>query len=121
MTRRWIVLAMVAVVVAPHAACAQGEGVPAGPGFRVESEAKGGPRGWIVSGYVYNDSIYRLTNVRLRVDVLDDSGRIIEHGMGWVFGDLPQGDRAYFVVPVPVKGTSYRVTVDSFNRVSGGP
>jgi hypothetical protein len=120
MSRRWIALAM-AMVVASRVALAQGQGVPAGPGFRIESEAKGGPRGLAVSGYVYNDSIYRLTNVRLRVEVLDDTGRVIEQSTGWVFGDLPQEGRAYFFVPVPVRGTSYRVVVDSFNRVSGGP
>ncbi len=88
--------------------------------FRIELGSELVPRGgWAVQGYVYNDGNFRAGGVRLRVEVLDDSGKVIGEAFGWVYGDvLPQG-RAYFAVPVPKRGAAYRVTVMSFVSISG--
>ena len=77
------------------------------------------PRGgWMLEGYVYNSSDYRMTGVRLAVDVLNASGEPEARALGWVQGDVPARGRSYFSVPLPKKGASYRVTVLSANPVS---
>ncbi len=91
---------------------------PAESGFHVESAPHpfGGPA---VAGYVYNEGLRWLSNVRIRVEVLDADGTAVEEALGWVFGDLTPGGRGYFVVPVHRAGATHRVSVLSFN-VSGG-
>ncbi len=91
---------------------------PAEPGFHVESAPRpfGGPA---VEGYVYNEGLRLLSNVRLGVEVLDTDGTAVEEAFGWVFGDLTPGGRGYFVVPVQRVGAAHRVRVLSFD-VSGG-
>src|ERR1041385_4396905 len=65
--------------------------------FRLEVEPEPVPRaGWAVAGYVYNDSRYRVGGVRLRAEVLDESGAQIAEAFGWVYGNVPAGGRAYF-------------------------
>ena len=68
---------------------------------------------------MYNEGLRWLSNVRIRVEVLDTDGTAVEEALGWVFGDLTPGGRGYFVVPVPRVGATYRVSVLSFD-VSGG-
>lgn len=91
---------------------------PAEVEFHVESAPRpfGGPA---VEGYVYNEGLRLLSNVRLRVEVLDTDGTAVEEAFGWVFGDLTPGGRGYFVVPVQRVGAAHRVSVLSFD-VSGG-
>jgi hypothetical protein len=78
--------------------------------------------GPMVTGYVYN---YRSTSVRhvqLRIEVQDGSGRMVAEVYRFVSGDIgPRGGRTYFVAPVPVAGAGYRVTVQSFEVLGGGP
>jgi hypothetical protein len=89
--------------------------------FRLEVEPQAVPRhGWSVEGYIYNEHSYRVAGVRLRVEVIDDAGAVAASGFGWVHGDVPAGGRAYFLIPLPKRGASYRVTVVSFQNVSGG-
>jgi len=77
------------------------------------------PRGgWMLEGYVYNSSDYRMSGVRLAVDVLNASGEPEARALGWVQGDVPARGRSYFSVPLPKKGASYRVTVLSADPVS---
>lgn len=97
---------------------ARGEsGGPWSPGvFRVEEERS--LRESSLTGYVYSDHTYRVGNVRLRLEVLDAAGQPLDLIFGWVFGDIPAGGRAYFTMPAPPKGSTYRVTVDSFDQIS---
>jgi hypothetical protein len=89
--------------------------------FRVQWEPEAVPRhGWSVEGYIYNDHSYRVGGVRLRVEVLDAAGTVVASGFGWVHGDIPAGDRAYFLAPLPRRGASYRVSVVNFHNISGG-
>ena len=89
-------------------------------GFRVESGLRPHGVGPALEGYIVNDGPLRLTNVRLRVDVLGADGTLVTHASGWVFGDVTPGGRGYFLVPISAVGASYRVTVLSFDVVSGG-
>ena len=71
-----------------------------------------------VSGYVKNQSDYRITNVRLRVDVVDANGQPLEPAFGWVYGDVRAGGEAPFRVVIPTQGTTVGVKVLSFHLVS---
>jgi hypothetical protein len=71
-----------------------------------------------IEGYVYNDSRWRVTDVRLRIVSLDHAGHAVAETSGWVFGDIPAGGRAYFAVPLTEPASTYGVTVISFDVVS---
>jgi hypothetical protein len=88
--------------------------------FRVETEPRVlGGRDAAVQGYVENRSPMRLGDVRLRVESLDASGRVIGESFGWVIGDVPAGSRGFFVIRVEVPGATYRTRVQSFDAISG--
>jgi hypothetical protein len=76
-------------------------------------ERRGRPE---VEGYVNNRSPYRVGNLRVLVDSLDDAGRIVDQRVSWVLGELGGGSRLYFDVPV-TPATSYRVRVFSYDRL----
>lgn len=87
--------------------------------FRIDYGREAVPRGgWAVEGYVNNDSRYRVSGVRLRVQVLDESGAVVGESFGWVYGNVLAGGRAYFAVRVPQRGADYRITVVSYTPVS---
>jgi hypothetical protein len=67
-----------------------------------------------LAGHVYNDSIYRIGSVRLRVQSLDASDRIIREDLAWTYVDVPARGRAYFSVYRPAGGQSFRISVESF-------
>jgi hypothetical protein len=70
-----------------------------------------------VEGYINNGSPYRVGNLRVLVDSLDDTGRIVNQRVSWVLGELGGDSRLYFEVPVP-PAARYRVSVFSYDRVS---
>jgi hypothetical protein len=70
------------------------------------------------TGHVTNDSGYRLTNVRLRVDASDTAGQALPPTFGWVDGDVPAHGRAWFRILVPPNAVRLSVTVIDFNLVS---
>lgn len=108
-----------AMLAAPEAVRSQGATTDVDRYFRVEWDPEAVPRGgWAVQGYVYSSHMYRVSGVRLRVEVLDSSGQVQHVAYGWVPGDVPAGGRAYFFVSVPSKGAAYRVKVLSFFLVS---
>lgn len=88
-------------------------------GFHIESapRASGKPA---IEGYVYNERSDWLSDVRVRVEVLDADGITVQEAIGWVSGNLGPRGRGYFVVPLKRLGTTYRVSVYSFNRVPQG-
>jgi hypothetical protein len=101
-------------------AAAQNFGTP-GRAFRIEAAPGTFARAPVVEGYVYNDGLYDLTNIRLRVEVLGSDGKAVAETSGWMFGDLASTSRGYFVLRVPRAGATYRVSVTSFDVISGGP
>ncbi len=67
-----------------------------------------------IAGYVHNDNVWKVTKVRVAVDVLDASGNTLARATAWVPGDINEGGHGYFVVPLPAEGASYRPFVESF-------
>jgi hypothetical protein len=115
-----VVLALLLVVAAtllPAGAGAQ-DPTPAGPGFRADAEPDLlGRRGPAIAGWLYNDHEFTVSNVRVRVDLLDGAGQTLGSGEGWVYGNLPARGRGYFFVSVPHYAAGYRVTVLRYDRL----
>lgn len=88
------------------------------PAFHFESGPRTYGPGPAIEGYVYNGGRSRLTNVRLRIEMLGADGTVTAEGFGWVLGDLVPGGRGYFVVHVPAAAASHRISVVSFDVVS---
>jgi hypothetical protein len=110
-----MLLLLVAAALCSADAIAQ-EGMPAGQSFRVDAEPDLlGRRGPAIVGWLYNDHTFAVSNVRLRVEVLDESGQALGEGEGWLYGNVPARGRAYFFVSVPRYAKTYRVTVVRFD------
>lgn len=87
--------------------------------FRVEWTTRTEP--WMkpgVEGYVYNDSVYRVSNVRLRIETLDQGNQPVSERFSWVHGNIDARGRGYFVLPPPEAGRTYRITVVSCDPIS---
>lgn len=77
--------------------------------------------GPMVTGYVYNNRTTSVRHVQLRIEVQDGSGRSMAEVYRFVSGDIGPASRTYFVAPVPTAGAGYRVSVQSFEVLGGGP
>jgi hypothetical protein len=85
--------------------------------FRIEMEPpQPGARGLGISGYLYNETGGRVDDVRLRVEILDTNGAVVDESYGWVYGSVGARQRAWFWVAVKRRGVGYRVTVHSYDR-----
>jgi hypothetical protein len=72
-----------------------------------------------VTGYVVNNYRIRAANMRLAVEAIDASGKVVDTASGFV-ADVPPGARVYFEVPVKQKAPRYRVTISGWEwRESG--
>lgn len=88
-----------------------------GPVFRVEPEEPRGHhvRPGFVRGWVYNDGDGVAGLVRLRVEMLDRSGNVVARHIGWAYGNVAPGGRAYFMIPIPPQSPpERRIVVESF-------
>jgi len=73
-----------------------------------------------IKGSVFNDSPYRVTDVRLQVEGLDPDRQPVGRTLVWAFGDIaPGGETSFVAEPVP-GAVSYRITVVSYDLVSLG-
>jgi hypothetical protein len=87
--------------------------------FRLEWTAGTGAKGPQLSGYVYNTTNRRAVRMRLRIDGLGPTGKVVAHTETWVLGSVPPNNRSYFEAPVP-PAVEYRVAVLSFDWVEDG-
>jgi hypothetical protein len=67
-----------------------------------------------IVGHVYNDSIYRIGSVRLRVQTLDSSDQVVNETLAWIYTNVPARGRAYFSLRRPAREEKYRLSVESF-------
>lgn len=110
------VLAMLLLCLGAGAVRAQIQTRSVDSDLRVEWTGSEDRRGRpIVSGYVYNQRAggYAVS-VRLQVEALDGSGQVAGSTIGYVLGEVPPSNRAYFEIKAPAKAASYRVTIESY-------
>jgi hypothetical protein len=73
-----------------------------------------------IEATVHNDSPYRVTDVRLRVEGLNADNRQVGQRVVWALGDIaPSGETSVVAETIP-GAVTYRITVVSFDLVSVG-
>lgn len=87
-----------------------------GPVFRVEPEARSEHRrAGFVTGWIYNDGQGVAGLVRMKCQMLDETGKVVAEHVGWAYGNVTPGGRAYFMIPIPPQSPpERRVVVDSW-------
>jgi hypothetical protein len=71
-----------------------------------------------VDGYIYNDSRWRVTNIRVRAVVVDAAGTVVRESVVSVWGNAVPGTRTFFVLPAIGEDQIYQLTVISFDLIS---
>lgn len=89
------------------------------PWFRLEWQAGQSSRGPVVEGFVYNRSGLIADRMRLTIQQLDASGKVLGTTETWVLGTVPPNNRAWFQAPVPA-AANYHVEILSFDWVGRG-
>jgi hypothetical protein len=72
-----------------------------------------------VIGRIENVSNYGASQIQLLVERLDASGRPVGQQVVWLAFKVNPGEHAFFDVPVPERGATYRVRVYAFSRKFG--
>ena len=108
----WVVVALALALASPVGAQQR----PGGPVFRIEPDRRTDhTRPGFVTGWLYNDGQGVAGLVRMKVELLDGSGAVVGEHIGWAYGNVVPGGRAYFMIPVPPKSPpDRRVVVESF-------
>ena len=116
MSRRVLLLAL-ALVLAGTSSYAQSDR-PTADSFRIEWSRR---PGWMrpgTDGFLYNESRWRVTNVRVQARALDGSGRLVRETVVSVFGNSVPGVRAFFALPPIGEGETYQLEVLSFDLIA---
>src|SRR6267142_3103513 len=92
---------------------------PATDAFRVSWDRETDPVDRRIEGRVHNDSPFRVTDVRLDVQGLDAGGRPVGRTFAWALGDIAPGGDSSFVTEAVPGAVTYRITVVSYDVVSG--
>jgi hypothetical protein len=119
LTARALTLGLALVLLTP-AAWGQTDQQAAPPWFRVIWTP---PTDGVVStikGSVFNDSPYRVTDVRLQVEGLDADRHPVGRRLAWAVGDIAPGGGTFFTAEPLPGAVSYRITVVSYDLVSLG-
>jgi hypothetical protein len=118
MRRRALLIAAAALVVVAASAQAQAPGRPTTESFLIEWVRRPPSMRPGVDGYIYNDSRWRVTNIRVRAVVVDAAGTKVRESIVSVWGNAVPGTRTFFVLPSIGEGEIYQLTVVSFDLIS---
>jgi hypothetical protein len=118
MRRSALLIAVAALVVAAAVAQAQPPGRPTAESFRIEWVRRPPSMRPGVDGYIYNDSRWRVTNLRVRAVVVDAAGTQVRESTVSVWGNAVPGTRTFFALPSIAEGEIYQCTVVSFDLIS---
>ena len=116
MSRRVLLLAL-ALVLASTSSYAQSD-LPTTDSFRLEWSRR---PGWMrpgTDGFIYNESRWRVTNVRVQARALDGSGRLVRETTVSVFGNSVPGVRTIFALPPLGEGETYQLEVISLDLIA---
>ena len=71
-----------------------------------------------IKGSVFNDSQYRVTDVRLQIEGLDADRHLVGRRLAWAIGDIPAAGETFFAAEPLPGAVNYRITVVSWDLVS---
>jgi len=74
-----------------------------------------------IEGRVYNEYQAPVRRIRLLVEALDASDRVVDKKLGYVFGDVGPLSHHYFEVRELPAADHYRLSVESYTVVDDGP
>ena len=118
MRRGVLLIAVAALVAAAASAQAQGSSRPTVESFRIEWVRRPPSMRPGVDGYIYNESRWRVTNIRVRAVVVDAAGATVRESIVSVWGNAVPGTRTFFVLPSIGEGEVYQLTVTTFDLIS---
>jgi len=113
-----LLIAVTALLAVAAVAGAQSSGRPTSESFRIEWVRRPPSMRPGVDGYIYNDSRWRVTNLRVRAVVVDAAGSTVRETVVSVWGNAVPGTRTFFVLPAIGEGQVYQLTVISFDLIS---
>jgi hypothetical protein len=113
-----LLIAVTALVAVAAVAGAQSSGRPTSESFRIEWVRRSPSMRPGVDGYIYNDSRWRVTNLRVRAVVVDAAGATVRESVVSVWGNAVPGTRTFFVLPALGEGQIYQLTVVSFDLIA---
>jgi len=116
--RRGTLLVAVTIFVVAAIAEAQAPGRPTPESFRIEWVRRPPSMRPGVDGYIYNESRWRVTNIRIRAVVVDAAGTTVRESTVSVWGNAVPGTRTFFVLPSIGEGEIYQLTVVTFDLIS---
>ena len=116
--RRSGLLVAVTILVVASIAEAQAPGRPTPESFRIEWARRPPSMRPGVDGYIYNDSRWRVTNIRVRAVVVDAAGTVVRESVVSVWGNAVPGARTFFILPALREGEIYQLTVATFDLIS---
>jgi len=114
---RRVLLLVLAVALVGTSVYAQSDR-PTPNSFRLEWSRR---PGWMrpgTDGYIYNESRWRVTNVRVQARAVDGFGRLVRETVVSVFGNSVPGVRTFFSLPPIAEGENYQLEVVSFDLIS---
>jgi hypothetical protein len=117
MPRRALLLVLAMMLLAGTSSHAQSD-LPTNDSFRLEWSRR---PGWMrpgTDGFLYNESRWRVTNVRVQARALDGSGRLVRETVVSVFGNSVPGVRTFFALPALGEGETYQLEVVSFDLIA---
>src|SRR4030095_11890764 len=117
MCRRALLLMLAMLLLADTGSYAQSDR-PTADSFRLEWSRR---PGWMrpgTDGFLYNDSRWRVTNVRVQARALDGSGRLVRETVVSVFRDSVAGGRACVALRPSGEGETYQLEVISFDLIA---
>jgi hypothetical protein len=117
MRRCALLLAATVLIVTAASAEAQAPR-PTAESFRIEWVRRPPSMRPGVDGYIYNESRWRVTNLRVRAVVVDAAGITTRESVVSVWGNAVPGTRTFFVLPSIGEGEIYQLTVVSFDLIS---
>jgi hypothetical protein len=74
-----------------------------------------------LAGHIYNDSAYRIGSVRMRVETLDASDKVVNETLAWIYVNVPARGRASFSLRRPAREQKFRLSVESFVLIAHEP
>jgi hypothetical protein len=113
-----LLIAVTALLAVAAVASAQSTGRPTSESFRIEWVRRPPSMRPGVDGYIYNDSRWRVTNLRVRAVVVDAAGTTVRETVVSVWGNAVPGTRTFFVLPAIGESQVYQLTVISFDLIS---